>query len=66
VEDFNPAEDRLEVVYTGTTQPVLTVEEQAGVLLVRLDGTVALRMAGVTAAQFDAADVLFTRQAPAA
>ena len=55
--------DRIEILYDGQTQPVLTLEEVQGAVLVRLDGDIALRLAGKTLAQVDAADFVFTRLA---
>lgn len=46
VTDFDPVQDRLELLYTGTRPPVLDVATEGTVAVVRLDGAVVARLEG--------------------
>jgi hypothetical protein len=63
VKDFDPAQDRLEVIYSSAQPPVLALEQGDGAVIVRLDGVIALRLEGQTLASVKPGDIVFTRQA---
>ena len=59
VTDFNPAEDSIEIGYNGGSQPVLTLAEVDGAVIVQLNGFDALRLEGQTLASMEGVTFTF-------
>ena len=61
VEDFNPAEDRLEVLVESQAGVDIVVEQQDQGVMVTVDGADVVYLPGLRADQLNAADIVLTR-----
>jgi Ca2+-binding RTX toxin-like protein len=60
VTDFDPERDRLEILHAGDTPPAMTATEDGGDTLLFADGTMIVRLSGVTG--FDLGTLHFVPQ----